>query len=383
MQVSRYLVITELFLPTKGGTAVWFDEVYRRLGGRYTHVVTAAVPGDTEHDAGHPATVHRLDLRRVPWLRPESLLMYLRLFLCSLSLALSRRFTAIHAGRVLPEGLVGWVVARLTGHKLAIYVHGEELTTWGRGRKFKAMCFALRHADLIIANSRYTRGALLELGVPTERIHLVNPGVDLERFRPGLPLPAGLAGFNPAPGRPLLLSVGRLSRRKGFDQVIRSLPGLARRGLMADYVLVGTGEDEAYLRQLAATNGVEAQVHFAGHVSAEDLPRWYCASDLFLMPNREIEGDTEGFGMVFLEAAACGRAAIAGEAGCTEDAVLHDRTGLRVDGAALPVVEEAIHDLLTDPVRRMALAEAGLRRAREAFGWDAVARRIDSLGEHS
>jgi len=87
--------------------------------------------------------------------------------------------------------------------------------------------------------------------------------------------------------------------------------------------------------------------------------------------------------MVFLEAAACGRAAIAGEAGGTEDAVLHDRTGLRVDGAALPVVEEAIHDLLTDPVRRMALAEAGLRRAREAFGWDAVARRIDSLGEHS
>ncbi|MEN9726183.1 MAG: hypothetical protein RL434_549 [Pseudomonadota bacterium] len=381
--MSRYLVITELFLPTKGGTAVWFDEVYRRLGGRHTHIVTAAVPGDVQHDAGHPATLHRLDLRRVPWLRPESLLMYLRLFLCSLWLALSRRFTAIHAGRVLPEGLVGLGVARITSHRIAIYVHGEELTTWGRGRKYKAMCFALRHADLIIANSRYTRSMLLSLGVPAERIELVNPGVDLERFRPGLPAPSATAGVNLEAGRPLLLSVGRLSRRKGFDQVIRCLSGLAARGLTVEYVIVGTGEDEAYLRQLAADCGVGAQVHFAGHVSAEDLPRWYCASDLFLMPNREIEGDTEGFGMVFLEAAACGRAAIAGEAGGTEDAVLHDRTGLRVDGASLPAVEEAIHALLIDPVRMTALAENGLQRARESFGWDAVARRIDSLVKHS
>lgn len=378
--MSRYLVITELFLPTKGGTAVWFDEVYRRLGGRHTHIVTAAVPGDAAHDELHPATIHRLDLRRVPWLRPESLLMYLRLLACSAWLALTRRFTAIHAGRVLPEGLVGWLVARMTGHPLAIYVHGEELTTWGRGRKFKAMCFALRHADLIIANSRYTRGVLLELGISPARIHLINPGVDLDRFRPGLPPPGVLAGVNPAAQRPLLLSVGRLSRRKGFDQVIRCLPGLNARGLSVDYVIVGTGEDETYLRELAQAEGVAGQVHFAGHVSAEDLPRWYCACDLFLMPNREIDGDTEGFGMVFLEAAACGRAAVAGEAGGTEDAVQHERTGLRVDGTSLEAVAGAIHGLLIDPVRCAALAEAGLQRTRQDHGWDAVARRIDNLG---
>ena len=68
---ARYLVITELFLPTKGGTAVWFDEVYRRLGGKGIHIVTSDVPGAAEHDRGHPNSVHRLVLRRLWWLRPR------------------------------------------------------------------------------------------------------------------------------------------------------------------------------------------------------------------------------------------------------------------------------------------------------------------------
>src|SRR5690606_32274042 len=99
----RYLVLTELFLPTKGGTAVWFGEVYRRLGGKGVHIVPSAVPGDRAHAAKHPNAVHRLDLRRHPWLRPSSLPMYLRLFLHSLHLGLTHRFEAVHAGRVLPE----------------------------------------------------------------------------------------------------------------------------------------------------------------------------------------------------------------------------------------------------------------------------------------
>src|SRR5450759_2247258 len=93
----RLLVITELFLPTKGGTAVWAAEVYRRLGGKEIHIATADVPGATELDASYPNTIHRLDLRRVPWLRPESLAIYVRLFLKSFGLAVTRRLDAIHA----------------------------------------------------------------------------------------------------------------------------------------------------------------------------------------------------------------------------------------------------------------------------------------------
>lgn len=76
--MTRLLVLTELFLPTKGGTAVWAAEVYRRLGGKEIHIVTADVAGAAAVDATHPNTIHRLSLRRVAWLRPESLAMYAR-----------------------------------------------------------------------------------------------------------------------------------------------------------------------------------------------------------------------------------------------------------------------------------------------------------------
>jgi phosphatidylinositol alpha-1,6-mannosyltransferase len=97
------------------------------------------------------------------------------------------------------------------------------------------------------------------------------------------------------------------------------------------------------------------------------------------MPNREITGDTEGFGMVFLEAAACGKPAIAGRAGGTEDAVLDGETGLRIDATEEHAVAEAISSLLSDPERRRALGDAALTRARRDYGWASVAGRIDAL----
>lgn len=377
--MNRYLVVTELFLPTRGGTAVWFDEVYRRLGGRATDVVTASVPGDVLHDAGHPARIHRLELQRVAWLKPESLLMYLRLLGRTLRLALTRRYTAVHAGRALPEGLVALVVGRFTRHPVVVYVHGEELTAWGRGMKYRVMLTVLRWSDRIIANSRYTREILCQMGIPHDRISLINPGVALERFQPGMDW-RPLCAAHPWLGqRPCLLSVGRLSRRKGFDMVIRALAHLRAQGRDLDYAIVGKGEDDAYLRSLALELGLADRVHLVGAVSEDDLPRWYNACDIFLMPNRDVTGDTEGFGMVFLEAAACGKPAVAGRAGGTEDAVLDGETGLRVDAASEHPVAEAIAHLLGDPARRRAMGEAALTRARRDYGWSSVAARIDAL----
>ncbi len=369
----RYLVLTELFLPTKGGTAVWFDEVYRRLDGKTTHIVTADVPGAAEHDRDHPNAIHRLDLRRVSWLRPESLLMYGRLFLHSFWLAASRRFTAIHAGRALPEGLVAWAVARMTFHPVVIYAHGEELTTWGQGRKYQAMRFALRHANKVIANSDYTRDELLKIGVESGKIALIYPGVDVKRFRPGLLFDDLKNGLGLGVDQKLILSVGRLSRRKGFDMVIKSLPELAKKGLNVHYALIGIGEDWDYLRNLAQELGVADLVSFLGHVSPEDLPRWYNACDVFAMPNREIDGDTEGFGMVFVEAAACGKPAIAGLGGGTGAAVQDGVTGFRVDGAELIGISARLYEVLTAPDSIDSIGNAALVRARSEFNWNKTA----------
>jgi len=370
---ARLLVLTELFLPTKGGTAVWAAEVYKRLGGKGIHIVTADVPGAEEVDATHPNTVHRLNLKRVSWLRPESLGMYARFFSKSLALALTHRFSAIHAFRALPEGLVAWLVARLTLRPVVIYAHGEELTTWGKGGKFKAMRFALRHADTVIANSEYTRDKLLAMDVEVGRIRIIHPGVDVSVFRPGL----DVKGLREAWGIPedekLAFSVGRLSRRKGFDQMIRAVARLRAEAVPVRYVIAGVGEDAEYLDRLIEETGMRGVISRVGAVREQDLPRWMNACDVFAMPNREINGDTEGFGMVFIEAAACGKPSIAGDAGGTASAVQHRVTGLLVDGDNLEEVAQSLKLLLGDTEFARRLGQAGYERVHAGFSWEKVA----------
>ncbi len=373
MKPPRYLVITELFMPTKGGTAIWFDEVYRRLGGKHIHIVTADVPGSKEHDTQHPNTIHRVVLKRHAWLRPESLLMYIKLLAVSCKVAACNRIDAVHAGRVLPEGLIGLAVARLFRKPLLIYAHGEEITTWRQPGKRRAMIYAYQHANKVIANSEFTRKELMAIGVDEENIILISPGVDTTRFRPNLPCDDLKQEIGLQPGQKLILSVGRLSRRKGFDQVIRCIPALVEEGIDVRYAIIGIGEDQNYLENLAREHGVAGRVHMLGHVKPEDLPRWYNACDVFAMPNREIDGDTEGFGMVFLEAAACGKPAIAGLAGGTGAAVDHGVTGLCVDGESPDAIKKALYSILANHKLAEQLGSKGLQRARAEFDWDRIA----------
>lgn len=371
----RYLVITELFLPTKGGTAVWFDEVYKRIGGKEIHIVTADVNGADAYDAHHPNSIHRISLRRHRWLRPESLAMYGKLLGRSLRLALHHKFDAIHAGRVLPEGLVGLVVARLVRRPLVVYAHGEEITTWRQAGKFQAMVFTYKHADRVIANSDFTRDELLKLGVRADKISLISPGVDIELFHPGLETADLRASIGLAENQRLILSVGRLSRRKGFDQVIKALPALLAQGIDVHYAIVGVGEDRDYLISLARDAGVSERVHLLGHIIPNDLPRWYNAADVFAMPNREINGDNEGFGMVFLEASACGTPVLAGQAGGTGAAVLDGVTGVRVDGTSTEAVATGMISLLGSPEFARQLGAQGCNRAFAEFAWEKVAEK--------
>ena len=373
--MNRLLVLTELFLPTKGGTAVWAAEVYKRLGGKEIHIVTADVPGADAVDAVHPNTIHRLKLKRVPWLRPESLAMYGRFFFKSLALALTRRFDAIHAFRALPEGMVAWAVARLTLRPVVIYAHGEELTTWGRGGKFKVMGFALRHADRVIANSEHTRDTLLEMGVAPARLTIIYPGVDVSVFRPGLDVSGLRESLGILPSDKLIFSVGRLSRRKGFDQMIRAAAQLHAEGIPLRYVIAGIGEDADYLDSLIAEHNAQGIVHRIGAVSEVDLPRWMNACDVFAMPNREIGGDNEGFGMVFIEAAACGRPSLAGEAGGTGSAVVDSETGLRVNGDRVENVIAGLRRILCDHGFAAHLGLKGWARVAQEFSWEQVAQK--------
>ena len=172
------------------------------------------------------------------------------------------------------------------------------------------------------------------------------------------------------------MSVGRLQRRKGHDLVLRALPALLKRHSTLRYVIVGDGEERPRLESMARELGVTPQVTFVGEVPDDLLPGYFAAADIFVLPNRVEKGDFEGFGIVFLEAAAAGLPTVGGRSGGVPEAVLEDETGLLVDGTDPAELEGALHRLLVDRVLARSLGEAGRRRVRNEFTWAASAARL-------
>jgi phosphatidylinositol alpha-1,6-mannosyltransferase len=207
-------------------------------------------------------------------------------------------------------------------------------------------------------------------------------GVDVERFRPDVSA-AEVRERHYLGSGPIISAVSRLVPRKGHDQVIRALPEIRRAFPAVRFLVVGAGRDEARLRALATHHEVDAHVVFAGAVRCDDLPAYFRAGDVFAMPCRHRWAglDVEAFGSVYLQAAAVGRATVAGRAGGVPEAVEHGQTGLVVDGTHVGEVAAAVLSLLRDPERAAAMGERGAARVRADFTWDLMAARLRGLLE--
>lgn len=280
------------------------------------------------------------------------------------------------------DAWIGWYTARLLRLPHLIYAHGNEILALARSTWQKPLV-SFRAARLIIANSRFTAKQVEEkLGVPGQRIRIIHPACDTRHFRP-VAVPAGwrqrLAGRENA--YPLLLSVGNLVERKGHDLVLRALAELRQRFPRIAYAIVGNGRDRGKLEHLAQTLGVADCVNFLGRGDDADLATCYSACDLFVMPSRAIleNDDVEGFGMVFLEAAACGKAVIGGRSGGIEDAIDEGRSGFLVDPHDPTELIGAITALAQSPELAARFGQAGQHRVAEDFTWEKYGRQIDEV----
>jgi phosphatidylinositol alpha-1,6-mannosyltransferase len=247
--------------------------------------------------------------------------------------------------------------------RVVVMAHGNELLRREHGRGAR-MAAAFSRADVVVANSYYTTGLMAGLH---DAVEVVNPSI-----RP--PLPASIAT---RPGQ--ILSLGRLEARKGFDMVIRALPGLSG----AHYTIAGDGPDAARLRALAAECGVAARVAFTGAVDEATKSRLLGEAAIFAMPVRREARSVEGFGLVYLEAAWFGVPSLAGLDGGAADAVLDGETGLLVEGADPMAVRHGLARLLEDPVLRQRLGDAARERVHRDFTWEAVLPRYLMLLERS
>lgn len=395
MSDQRVLLIASNFPPVLGGSA----SVYMNLAGcapddiivlapSHNYLDDTPIEGWQAHDAAAPYHVSRLPLLRTvmtpraggPAARLRFLagdvLLRARVLARVLSLVAFRGVRTVCIGELLSIGWLARLLRFLPGVTTAVYIHGEEITTADSydPQHLRAQQ-AIRDSDVAIVVSSFTLQAVRALLGPAHAkpVVMIQNGVNTHVFHPA-PKPAHLVARHGLEGRFTFLSVCRLVEKKGIDNAIRAFRSVSAAHPEARFVVVGWGEFEARLRAIAAEEGLTERVIFAGRVADDELADYYRLGDVFVMPNRRMpDGDTEGFGLVFLEANRCGLPVVAGRDGGSTDAVQDGLNGLVVDGHSVPAIAEAMRRLAEDPALYDRLREGGLRRSAEA-GWEGKAR---------
>jgi phosphatidyl-myo-inositol dimannoside synthase len=372
------LVLTEHFLPSVGGSINWLVNTYSRYRPNEVVFVASQHEGDQLVDHTLPFRVERIPMTMQDWdpTVPTSLRRYLQISRYVHRSCRKHGIRQIHCAKVLPEGLIAWWLRFFDSIPYLLYAHGEEILIALSSRKFRWLLPKIYNsASAIIANSRNTKALLQGLSISPHKIHIIHPGVDIRSFNVGPVANDKIRQRFNLGQSSVLLTVGRLQQRKGQDMVIKALPSIQREIPNVKYVIVGIGEELANLKRLAFDVGVPDKVIFTECVSNEELASYYAACDVFIMPNRQIGADIEGFGMVYLEAGAAGKPVIGGRSGGTDDAIIEGLTGLRVDGNSVADIATAVISLLSDPKKAKAMGENGRLRVENEFTWEAVALR--------
>lgn len=368
----RHLLVTNDFPPKVGGIQSYLWELWRRLPAESTTVLCTPYDGAEEFDRAAPIRIERT---RDPVLLPHP--------------GLVRRINALAAevdadlvvlDPVLPIGAVGPRLERPYG----LVVHGAEITLPGRlpGSR-QLMGSILRGAELIVAAGGYPLAEAERCAGRSLPSVVIPPGVDTDRFVPlsdaeradarrrfGLPTDATLVSC-----------VSRLVPRKGFDMVIRAAARIAPSRPDLYVAIAGAGRDEARLRKLATELG--APVAFMGRIADDDLATFHGCADVFAMlcHDRWMGLEQEGFGIVFLEAAACGVPQLAGRSGGSHEAVAHELSGMIVDEPRDVIAVSQALAQLVDRSDRVDLGAAARERAVAEFSYDLLAERLaDALG---
>ena len=388
---GKILLIAINFPPTRGGSVAVYGNLARQAGGRIIVMAPQLhyqdglpIIGWREQDRTADFTTIRpkhlrtildptgpANLRRRLSLIADDIVLRASLFRHIVRVLRSEPIAAICVGEIVPSGWLLPILKRVLRVRTAIYVHGEEIIiaeTYDPDHRRAAR--ALAAADSIIVVSQFAAAAVEKLigAADTRKIHVIENGVDVAQFHP-VGRRADLMEAYGLHGCFVYVTVCRLVEKKGVDMAIRGFASVLARHPQTRLVIVGAGPAEADLRGLADSLGVTTAVTFAGDVSAADLVAHYCLGDVFVMPNRALaNGDTEGFGLVFLEANACGLPVIGGRDGGTSSAVEHDRNGLLVDGHSLAEITAAMLALREDGALRERLAATGLATAKAA-GW--------------
>ena len=287
----------------------------------------------------------------------------------------------IHAHWAIPTGPAAVKAAQKLGLPSVITMHGGDVyVNPEQGYDFPtrwyvrpALRWTLNHAGALTAITDDCRQHALRAGAPDASIHLVFNGTDLRRFSPAeQPSTSRASDLHFGPN--MIFACRQLFPRKGIRFLVEAAAKLKPRFPDLQVVVAGDGFERPELIKLAETLGVRKDITFLGWVPNTDLPPYYRAAAVSVIPSLE-----EGFGIPAAEAMGCETPVVASDAGGLPEVVEHNVTGLIVPRGDSTALAEAIGSLLADPARSAAMGRAGRERALRLFDWDRTAEQFEQI----
>ena len=370
--MKKTLLLTENFPPKEGGSGRWFWELYSRLPNDKVLIVANDTPEGREFDNTHELDIVRIELESTEWglASTKGLGFYWETIRKVLKLIKEHDIKEVHCGRVIPEGVIARALKLLAGARYNCFVHGEDVETAATSREHsllvKNVC---KNASMLICNSENTANIVRKLGFDSgSKCEVLHPGVDTSRFEVAAPDTSFRQQMGWS-GKRVLLTVGRLQRRKGQDFLIKSMPALLKEFPDLFYAVVGRGECYDELISLVDQHELHDKVCVYPDMDDEALIKCYQQCDIFILPNRTIGNDIEGFGMVLVEAQVCGKPVIAGDSGGTRETMNIGKTGHIIDCSSTENLLNGLSPILRN--REIVDGEVDIADyAKNRFNWD-------------
>ncbi|MFC1613020.1 glycosyltransferase family 4 protein [Patescibacteria group bacterium] len=364
----KSLLFTIEFPPQKGGISTYYKNICEYLSAKKISVLTSQEANERDFDNEQRYKIYRKKLISTLPIWPKWISSFFHLW----RTIKKEKIDIILVGQILPLGTVAYIYKKLFNLPYGVFIHGMDIQMAKQNKRKVKLCNTiLNNAKFIIVNSNYTESLVLEQGIDENKIIVVYPCVSNSAQID--------TNFKTKRHEKTLLTIGRLVKRKGHDMVIKTLPKIIKKFPKIEYIIAGDGPDKKYLENLAIEYQVDKYVKFLGKVSDSVRNNLLSECNIFIMPSREIKGDVEGFGIVYLEAGLYKKPVIAGKSGGVVEAVIDGQTGILVNPEDVNDIANAVIKILTNNTLANKFGVQGRERVLNKFTKEKQIGKIENL----
>ncbi len=336
----------------------------------------------------YPAKYQRLvydggilsNLKRSHLAKIQLPLLFLSELYYSLKIIRKEKIDLIHSHWIIPSGIIGAICKNIFKIKHITTAHAGDVFTI-KNLKYinKIGSFVLRNSDKITANSIYTKDAILSIeNTIKNNVEIIPMGVNTSIFNPKRMNKKSLKKIFGA--KYLIFSVGRLVEKKGIKYLIMAMKYITKEFSDTKLIIGGAGPEKENLERLTNDIALNDKVIFTGYIKNSELPIYYASSDVFVLPSIVTrDGDTEGLGIVLLEAIASGTPVIGSNVGGIIDIIEDNKTGFLTEPENPEDIANKIIKILEDKKLRHKFSMAGLNIVKDKFSWELVTNKFSKI----